>query len=216
MGAILIVAHKGREAGHLVRSLREAGHTPIFASDSRAALQEALECPDLILLDLEGVPELSGEELLGRLKGHLKTAQIPVLILAGRTGAAAHVGGGDSGRGAAILIKPVSGAQLREAVEIALAGRDGLDADAVRAAHQRRQELIERLIVEGPDPLVFHVYRRLCADRRRTRWSQRSDALTWTEIAEWAKREGVLDAEQASLLRHIPPSRAGQAEEGAA
>jgi len=34
-----------------------------------------------------------------------------------------------------------------------------------------------------------------------------AEALTWTEIAEWAKREGLLDPEQASLLRR--PWRAG-------
>jgi len=43
--------------------------------------------------------------------------------------------------------------------------------------------------------LVFHMDRRVSADRTRNRGVDATEVLTWAEIAEWAKREGVLDVE---------------------
>lgn len=209
---ILIVANDGPAAGHLVRTLRQAGHTPILASDARTALEEAADAPDLILLDLVGVPHLPGEELLRRLDCHPETAQIPVLVLTEQPEAAAPLRGPENGSAVATLCKPVSGAQLRQVVDTALASHGEQDPDALRLARERQGELIRRLILEGPDPLVFHVYRRLCADRTRPRGLLPPEALSWTEISVWAKREGLLDAEQARLLRRVPlaePQKAG-------
>lgn len=203
MATILLVANDGPVAGHMVRTLRQAGHTPIFASDARSALQEALGCPDIVLFDL-GLPDLPMEKLLRHLTSQPETADIPVLVITESTEAAARLRGSQKGSLADILLTPVSGAQLREAVGNALAGQGELDTDALRLARQRQRELIRRLILEGPDPLVFHVYRRLCADRTRPKSPTSEDVLSWAEIAEWAKREGVLDAEQARLLRRVP------------
>lgn len=203
MAAILIVEDDGLIAGHFARTLRQAGHTPILAHDAHCALQEARGRPDAILLDL-GLPDLPGEELLRRLKSQPETAQIPVLVITGKKEAAAHLRGSAKGSVADILLKPVSGAKLREVLEATLAGRQEKDEDALRLARERQRELILHLIVEGPDSLAFHVSRRLCADRTRTKGSRFADALTWADIAEWGMREGLLDAEQASLLRRIP------------
>lgn len=215
MAAILIVEDDGLVAGHVARTLRQAGHTPILASDARSALQEAADRPDIILLDL-GLPDLPGEELLRRLKSRPETAKIPVLVITGRKEAAAQLRKTEKGNVADILLKPVSGAQLREAVDIALASQGELDADTVQLARQRQRELILRLIVEGPDPLAFHVSRRLCADRTKTRGSMSADALTWADIAEWGMREGLLDAEQAHLLRRVPLTAPQKARAGSA
>lgn len=216
MAAILIVEDDGLVAGHFARTLRQAGHTPILAHDARSALQEALSRPDAILLDL-GLPDLPGEELLRRLKSQPETAQIPVLVITGKKEAASHLRGSAKGSVADILLKPVSSAQLREVVDATLAGRrEKSDEDSLRLARERQRDLILHLIIEGPDSLAFHVSRRLCADRTRTRSSWSADAMTWEEIAEWGMREGLLDAEQAGLLRRISPAAPPRAREGSA
>lgn len=205
MAAILIVEDDGLVAGHFARTLRQAGHTPILAHDARSALREALDRPDAILLDL-GLPDLPGDELLRRLKSTPETAQIPVLVITGKKEAAAHLRESAKGSVADILVKPVSGAKLREVVDATVAGRQEKDEDALRLARERQRELILHLIIQGPDSLAFHVSRRLCADRTKARSAWSADALTWEEIAEWGMREGLLNAEQASLLRHVPLS----------
>lgn len=203
MALILIMGHYGLMAGHMARTLRRAGHTPILAPDARSALQEALDLPDLILLDLD-LSDLPGVELLRRLKDQPGTAQIPVLVLSGKPEIAAQLRGGDHGGVASILPKPVSGAQLCQAVDTALQDQRGEGAHALALARLRHGELIHHLILQGSDPLVFHVCRRLAADRTRNRGPSAAEALTWAEIAEWAKSEGLLDAQQARLLRRLP------------
>ncbi len=215
MAAILIVEDDGLVAGHMARTLRQAGHTPILAPDAQAALQEARRCPDIVLLDL-GLPDLPGEELLGRLKSQPKTEHIPVLVITGKREAAAHLKGSAKGSVAEILLKPVSGAQLREAVNTVLAGQQKQPGDAPGLARQGQQDLIMHLILEGSDPLVFHISRRLCADCTSVRTTLHADALTWAEIAEWGMREGLLDPEQARLLRRIPLAEPHKARERSA
>jgi len=210
VAAILIVEDDGLVAGQMVRTLRQAGHLPILAPDARSALQEAGDLPDLILLDL-GLPDLPGEELLEHLRRQPATAHIPVVVVTGKREAAAHLR--EKGCVAGVLLKPVSGVQLRQAVDTALVSWGEPDADALRLLRQRQQELILRLIVEGSDPLVLHVSRRLCADRTRARSPMHAEALTWDDIAEWGMREGLLDAEQANLLRRMPlaaPAKPGK------
>ena len=215
MATILVVEDDGLIARDMVRTLRQAGHNPILACDVRSALREAADLPDIVLLDL-GLPDLSGEELLRRLKSQPKTAHIPVVVITGKREAAAHLKATAEGSVADILLKPVSGAQLREVVDTALAGQRDVDPDALRLARERQRELIMRLIAEGPDPLAFHISRRLCADRTRARSPMHAEALTWDEIAEWGMREGLLSADQASLLRRIPLTPPSKAREGAA
>ncbi len=215
MAAILIVEDDGLVAGQMARTLRQAGHTPILAHDGCTALQEVISRPDAILLDL-GLPDLPGEELLRRLKSQPETAHIPVLVITGKKEAAAQLKKTEGGSIADILLKPVSGAQLREVVDTALAGKRELGADALRLARERQRGIILRLIVEGSDSLAFHVSRRLCADRMKTKSPRLADALTWEEIAEWGVREGLLDVEEASLLRCVPLIAPPKAREGAA
>jgi DNA-binding response OmpR family regulator len=56
MAAILIVEDDELVAGQMARTLRKAGHVPILAPDARSALDEAVDRPDVILLDL-GLPD---------------------------------------------------------------------------------------------------------------------------------------------------------------
>jgi DNA-binding response OmpR family regulator len=215
MATILIVEDDGLLARHMARILRGAGHTPILASDAGSALQEVADRPDIVLLDL-GLPDVPGEELLRHLKNRPETAGIPVLVVTGKTEAAGQLKTTSKEIVSDILLKPVSGSQLCQAVDTALAGQPALDPDALQPTRELQRDLIQRLIVEGPDALVFHICRRLSLDRMGGRGSMAGDALTWADIAEWGKREGLLDAEQAHLLRRLPQTgrqrtRAGSA-----
>jgi hypothetical protein len=81
----------------------------------------------------------------------------------------------------------------------------------------RRREAIRRLIMEGPDRLAFHVYRRMWADRGHSGQLGMVEPLTWREIADWAQLEGLLDGAQAQLLRgeSAPPASTGETRSGA-
>ncbi len=207
MASVLIVEDDWLVARHLARTLREAGHTPSIAPDARSALEEVKHRPDLVLLDL-GLPDLPGEVLLPRLKSRPETAQIPVLVITAKKEAAAQVRTSEDRRVADVLLKPVSKAQVRQAVETALAGQPEPDAGTLRRMQEHQAELIKRLIVEGSDPLVFHTCRRMSLDRTQGKGSLAGQDLSWTEIADWANREGLVDAEQASLLRQVPITKA--------
>ncbi len=215
MATILIVEDDGLVARDMARMLRGAGHTPILAADGRSALQEAADRPDLVILDL-GLPDVPGEDLIRHLKNRPETAGIPVVVVTGKTEAAAQLKTAAKEIVSDILLKPVSGPQLCQAVDAALAGQPELDPNGIRPTRIRQNDLIQRLIVEGPDPLVFHICRRLSLDRMGGRGSMAGDALTWDEITEWGKREGLLDAEQAHLLRRMPQIRRQRARAGSA
>jgi DNA-binding response OmpR family regulator len=206
MAAILIVEDDDSLALAEARILRQAGHTPIHAPDARTALEEAADRPDLILLDLR-LPDLPGQEVLRRLKSRPETAQIPVLVITGYPEAAAQLEAAEEIGVVDILLKPFVSTRLSQMVESILSESPAQDSEEGPLLSHRQQGLIRRLIEEGPDSLVFHVYRRLRADRVGRKNAVSAEALTWTEIAEWAKREGLLDPEQASLLRR--PRRAG-------
>jgi two-component system KDP operon response regulator KdpE len=61
--------------------LRAAGHGVLIAADGRTALQALREDhPDIVILDL-GLPDLSGMEVLGRLRAW---STVPVVVLSAR------------------------------------------------------------------------------------------------------------------------------------
>jgi hypothetical protein len=156
----------------------------------------------MILLDL-GLPDLSGEDLLRQLRQMPETAQAPVLIVSGRRERADRLRKERPADVAGILLKPVGATQLCQAVRTALraatSDRPPQPAQAREAFHRR--ELIRHLIVDGPDRLAFHVYRRLSLDRMTAPPTGLVEALSWREIADWAVLEGLLTETQAELLR---------------
>src|SRR5581483_1150890 len=80
-GRILIVDDNPSNRDLLHRQLVRGGHTPVEAEGGHAALQKLIEEKfDLILLDLL-MPEISGYEVLHRLKEELSTRDIPVIIM---------------------------------------------------------------------------------------------------------------------------------------
>ena len=94
--------------------------------------------------------------------------------------------------------------------------RGSLNSEAQRWERQRQGELILHLLVKGSDPLVFQIAQRICADRTYAPPADRAMALTWADIADWGRREGLLEVEQAHLLRRVPLARALRAQAPAA
>jgi CheY-like chemotaxis protein len=213
MAAILIVEEDGVLAQQMARTLRQTGHIPILAPDAQSALRGAEARPDVILLDLE-LSEISGEELLARLHRQTGTARTPLVALTWKREAAAQLR--EKGGVADVLLKPVSGVHLREAVDRLLATQGQSPDEALHLEQRRQRDLILLLIAHAPDPLVFQISRRICADRTGERNLQHAETLSWAEIADWGKREGLLDAEQASLLRHVSGPTGSRTRQGAA
>lgn len=80
-GRILIVDDNASNRDLLSRQLIRAGHTPVEADGGRSALAKVgAERFDLILLDLI-MPEISGYDVLHRLKEEAETRDIPVIMM---------------------------------------------------------------------------------------------------------------------------------------
>jgi len=205
MAVVLIVAEDEQMRRGIGRTLRKAGHSPIFAHDAHSAFQELANRPDLVLLDLDS-PDLEGEEVLRDFESRLEMVQIPALVLVGQRQAATRRP--TSGIGGVIdtLVKPVSTAQLRQAAARVLATiHQPLDPEALQELRERQRALTFRLINDGSDALAFHVARRISADRTSPKRRSGKEALTWADIATWGVQEGLLDPEEARVLRFNPP-----------
>jgi DNA-binding response OmpR family regulator len=122
MARILIVDDDASLASVMAHYFRKAGHTPLPAPNGHAALLAARAHPDVILLDL-GLPDISGDEVLRRLKRDPHTAQIPIVVVSGEPDAADRVPRGGAAGAVAILQKPVGGADLCAMVDLVLEGQ---------------------------------------------------------------------------------------------
>ena len=98
-----------------------SGRYRVITFDSGERLFKALDriIPDLILLDLE-MPEMSGYEVIERLKSNPETTHIPVIFLTAIDNAEAEVKGFDLGA-ADYISKPMSPPRLLKRVEVCLA-----------------------------------------------------------------------------------------------
>lgn len=108
--------------------LRAEGHEVLVAADGRSALQAASEDePDLVVLDL-GLPDLSGVEVLRRLRGW---SRLPVVVLSARDGSSDKVQALDLGADDYVT-KPFSADELLARIRAA-ARRAGSDLPVVEA-----------------------------------------------------------------------------------
>jgi CheY-like chemotaxis protein len=180
--------------------LRSAGHAPVFARDARSAIREAWQRPGLILLDL-GLPDVPGEDLLTDLIQMPETAHAPIVVVTGKSDCAARLREQNPPGLAAILLKPVNGPALARAVHQALEnGRRAMVGPREAMREIARRDVVFRLIVQGPDRLAAHVYRRLCADRVRNPQLDEPAPLEWPDIARWALLEGLVSEAEAGLI----------------
>lgn len=92
-------------------ALRDTGIEVDAHLDGTGGLDAAIaNPPDLIILDL-GLPDISGWEVLERLRSHPSTTEIPVLVATGQT--RHRVADRAAAFGAVTLEKPYTGAVLR-------------------------------------------------------------------------------------------------------
>jgi DNA-binding response OmpR family regulator len=86
MGQKILVVDDNPDAIAILRGTLEArGHTVLAAESGRQALDIVkTDRPDLILLDVM-MPELSGIEVLKRLRDDSATASIPVILVTAKT-----------------------------------------------------------------------------------------------------------------------------------
>lgn len=200
MATVLIVEDDGLVARQMAQAVRSAGYRPLLASDGCSAVREATADPALVLLDL-GLPDVHGEEVLDMLQQIPSTTHVPVLVVTGRTDDAVRLQERHPTALAGVMLKPVNPVKLTEAVRAILSAPRRRSQAAVQEAREaHRREVMRRLITDGPDRLAGHVYRRMCADRPHAATGT-PGVLTWSEIAEWAKLEGLVTEDEAQLLR---------------
>jgi CheY-like chemotaxis protein len=208
MAQILIVEDDPSVARILVHALRNAGHSPILASDGRSALQAVQAQTEMILLDL-GLPDLRGEDVLRHLRRQPAAANIPVVVISGDADGVANIAHHGTDGVAAVLRKPVAGTEVCTVVEAVLAMRTawGTATDG-QPTDRHRAKLIFRLLLQGSTPLVFQLCRLLEIERAGGR-PGRGETPTWQDIARWAKRECLVDAQEAQVLLGARPTAGG-------
>lgn len=210
MATVLIVEDDGLVARQMAQAVRLAGHFPVRAMDARSAIREATARPDVILLDL-GLPDASGETLLDHLHRMPETAQVPVVVVTGKTDRAVYLRNRQPAGLVDVLLKPVNNAKLAETVRSVLEATRSSAAQPPRTADEiLRHDTITRLIAHGPDRLASQVYRRLCLDRAPAARGNDPEPLDWPEIARWSLLEGLVSEEEAGLIRGTPRTRSSE------
>jgi cyclic di-GMP phosphodiesterase len=140
----------------LERLLAREGYRTQSAGDGESALLAAGEhSPDLILLDI-GLPRLDGYEVTRRLRSHVRTLTVPIILLTGRSGLEDVVEGLDAGADD-FLSKPFRQPELLARIRSALRLRQALVR--MDAAHAAVAALANA--VEAKDPSTEHHCQRL-------------------------------------------------------
>jgi CheY-like chemotaxis protein len=210
MARILIVDDDETLTLVLTHYFRKAGHTPLPAPTGHGALLAARAHPDVILLDLR-LPDMSGAEVLRRLKRDPTTASIPVVVVSGEPDAAESVPRNGSTGAVAVLQKPVGGAALCAVVDLVLASRErdeekihGASLPANVPVGPQHREILYRLLRMGSDPLVRQLVHRLAADRSRRDALPSAEAPNWRDLARAGRQEGLLNDGEGALLASGP------------
>jgi two-component system cell cycle response regulator len=124
-GKILIVDDVATNRIVYKVKLGAACYAPILASDGQTCLDLARrEAPDLILLDLV-LPDMTGVEVLNRLRADPATATIPVVVFSAEIGAAARLAAFAAGADD-VLSKSIDDQTLMARLRNLLRGREAL------------------------------------------------------------------------------------------
>lgn len=146
MSRILIAEDEARIAVFVAKGLRAEGHVVSVAETGTAALEHALSGNhDLVLLDV-GLPEMSGFEVLRRIRE--RDAELPVIMLTARSSVSDTVAGLDGGANDYIA-KPFRFDELLARVRVRLR-----DAGAVASTTLEHRGLVldmltRRATIEG-------------------------------------------------------------------
>jgi two-component sensor histidine kinase/DNA-binding response OmpR family regulator len=145
-GDRILVAEPGAALRDTLRRLlAAAGHRVTVAADGEAALAAALADPPSLVLAEVTMPRLGGSGLLRALRAEPRLREVPVLLLAARTGEAAAEGpeaGADD-----YVMKPFSGRELlaRVGAHLRLGRIRREAAAALRDGEARWRGLLDRM-----------------------------------------------------------------------
>ena len=81
---ILLVDDEDELLSTIENYLKPRGYTVLVAHSGREALKKAMECPDLIFLDIL-MPDMDGFEVLAKLRKDPDTVNTPIIMLTART-----------------------------------------------------------------------------------------------------------------------------------
>ena len=124
MKKILVVDDDDGVRAFVRTILNSAGYEVLVAVDGSEGIERAVaDRPDLVLLDVM-MPRLSGWEVCATLRSLSETAATPVVMLTVKSEIRDFVAGRQAGADD-FVTKPFTKARLLEAVEAALAGREG-------------------------------------------------------------------------------------------
>ena len=103
----VLVADDDRDIVDLVRyNLQKEGFAVLTAGNGTAAVEQASQLPDLIILDVM-MPGLNGWEVMKKLKAAPRTANIPIVFLTAKSSEVDEVLGLELGADD-YLLKPIS------------------------------------------------------------------------------------------------------------
>jgi len=117
---ILVVDDDPEVIASLARYLRSAGYTTVSAPDGETALQEVSKTRPAVVISDVLMPGLNGFQYCRQLKATPATAQIPVILISGKTDPADHFWAKEVGA-RTLLRKPVDIPQLLSEITSALA-----------------------------------------------------------------------------------------------
>lgn len=141
-GSILLIEDEEKLARMVELELNYEGYRVEKAFNGRAGLQKALTGNyDLILLDIM-LPQLSGMEVLRRLR---RERQTPVIMLTARDGVTDKVAGLDAGANDYIT-KPFAIEELLARIRAALRDRSGPDKNGVLSAGPLCMDVEQHLV----------------------------------------------------------------------
>jgi putative two-component system response regulator len=144
---VLVVEDDPANRALLERLLEREGYRTKAVGDGEAALLAVGEhAPDLVLLDI-GLPRLDGYEVTRRLRSHVRTLTVPIILLTGRSSLDDVVEGLDAGADD-FLSKPFRQPELLARIRSALRLRQALTR--MDAAHTAVAALANA--VEAKDP----------------------------------------------------------------
>ena len=124
----ILVVDDDKDIVDLVKyNLQKEGFNVLTARNGTAALEQASQLPDLVILDVM-MPEVNGWEVVKRLKANVKTASIPVVFLTAKASEVDEVLGLELGADD-YLVKPISMPKLLARVRAIFRKRDPAQAD---------------------------------------------------------------------------------------
>jgi putative two-component system response regulator len=211
---VLVVEDDAVNRALLERLLDREGYRTVVAGDGEAALLAVGEhAPDLVLLDI-GLPRMDGYEVTRRLRSHLRTVTVPIILLTGRTGLEDVVEGLDAGADD-FLSKPFRQPELLARIRSALRLRQALVR--MDAAHTAVAALANA--VEAKDPSTERHCQRLANLAARLGAQAGLDGIELEAVAYGALLHDVgkigvpesiltkptpLDSEEWELMRRHP------------